>query len=429
MKIAKKELNTLLISANRIYNYKKDVLVQKDLSKLNETRERLKELIQNYKSIKEDLKVQKEVGHLNEFLLKIGGKIYPKTFWIDNVEVGLVALVVIIGIRTFFCQPFIIPTNSMYPTYSGMNEVIYDLNVEKPKITEKILNTILLGSKNYYLEASSDGRVSIPLVSQTKFVGDGNLSMQAAVSYEYVKGRKWFGLLPATYREYQLFIGNKPVKIQVPITYSLDKVILKTYFPEYDSFQQILQEYHEDNRLNVFKNTRHKIKSGTIVKKGNTLISFDITLGDALFVNRFSYHFKKPEAGDPFVFKTSEMNLDAKTKESLGDKYFIKRIGGVGGENISVVGGQLYADGKPRNEVYAFISNGNKDGEYKSYKADGLLATGNNFTIPEDYFFALGDNSYNSHDSRYFGPVSKGAVIGKPCFIYYPFTKRWGLPK
>ena len=37
------------------------------------------------------------------------------------------------------------------------------------------------------------------------------------------------------------------------------------------------------------------------------------------------------------------------------------------------------------------------------------------------------DNSYNSHNSRYFGPVSKEAVI-KPFFIYYPFTKRWGLP-
>ena len=56
-------------------------------------------------------------------------------------------------------------------------------------------------------------------------------------------------------------------------------------------------------------------------------------------------------------------------------------------------------------------------------------ALSNNYTIPKDYFFALGDNSYNSHDSRYFGPVSKGAVIGKPCFIYYPFTKRWGQPK
>ena len=143
MKITKKELNTLLINANRIYSYRKDVLAERDLKKLSETKERLRELIHSFKSIRDDLKLQKEIELINQFLLKIGGKIYPKTFWIDNVEVGLVALVIIIGIRTFFFQPFLIPTNSMYPTYSGMNEVIYELNAEKRKKTENLLNKII----------------------------------------------------------------------------------------------------------------------------------------------------------------------------------------------------------------------------------------------------------------------------------------------
>ena len=427
MKITKKELHTLLINANRIYRYQKDVLSDKDLGKLNESRDRIKELIQNFQSIKEDLKAQKEIEQINGYLIKIGGKIYPKTFWIDNIEVGLVALVIVIGLRTFFFQPFIIPTNSMYPTYSGMNEVIYDLNAEPPSVSEKIVQKLLRGSTNYYLEANSAGRVSISLFSRAQFSKDRNLGSKGFVSFQYVKGKKWFGLLPTTYREYELYVGNKPVKIKVPFDYSLDSVILKTYFPEYDSFLQLLQEYHLENRLNVYKDTRHKIKSSAIVKKGDALISFDITLGDALFVNRLSYHFKKPKAGDPFVFKTSKMNIEAKLKQSLGDKYFIKRIGGIGEENISIIDGQLLADGKPRDEVYAFIKNGNKDGEYKSYKAHGLLSTGNNYTIPKDHYFALGDNSYHSHDSRYFGPVQKEAIIGKAFFIYYPFTKRWGL--
>ena len=193
----------------------------------------------------------------------------------------------------------------------------------------------------------------------------------------------------------------------MPFDFSLDSVILKTYFSEYDSFKELINAYHEENRINIFKDSRHIIKSRTVAKKGDTLISFDITLGDALFVDRLSYHFKKPEAGDPFVFKTSKMDLDAKSKQSLGDKYFIKRIGGVGGETIAIANGKLLVNGQIRDEVYAFIGNGNKEGEYKGYKADGLLSTGKNFTIPKDYFFALGDNSYNSHDSRYFGPVSK----------------------
>ena len=77
----------------------------------------------------------------------------------------------------------------------------------------------------------------------------------------------------------------------------------------------------------------------------------------------------------------------------------------------------------------AFKKNGKKEGKYNGYKADGILAQGKSITIPDGYYFALGDNSYNSHDSRYFGVVNKEAVIGKAFFIYYPFTKRWGLSK
>lgn len=429
MNIKKKDLNILLINANRIYHYRNDVLSERDLSKLKEARYRLKELLVNFKSIKEDSAILKELEQLNEFLLKIGGKIYPKTFWIDNVEVGLVALVIVIGIRSFFCQPFIIPTNSMYPTYSGMNAITYSLDTEPQTIKEKVLNKLLRGSKNHYLEATSDGRVSIPLFSLTPYSKDASLRAQGFVRFRYVKGKKWFGLLPATYKQYEILVGNEPVTLNVPLDFSLDDVILKTYFPQYTSFNELINEYNLKGRIDATKDVRHLIKTRIIAKKGDPLISFDITLGDALFVNRVSYHFKKPKVGDPFVFKTSKMEISEKIKQSLGDKYFIKRIGGIGGENISIVDGVLFSNDKPRVEVDAFLANQNKDGEYKGYWAVGKLANEASFKIPEGHYFALGDNSYNSSDSRYFGTVSKGAVVGKACFIYYPFTKRWGLSK
>ena len=43
-------------------------------------------------------------------------KPYPNAAWRENVEVLLVALAVAMGIRTFFLQPFKIPTGSMQPT-------------------------------------------------------------------------------------------------------------------------------------------------------------------------------------------------------------------------------------------------------------------------------------------------------------------------
>ncbi len=48
-------------------------------------------------------------------------KPYPHSVWRENVEVLLVALSVAMAIRTFFLQPFKIPTGSMQPTLYGVN--------------------------------------------------------------------------------------------------------------------------------------------------------------------------------------------------------------------------------------------------------------------------------------------------------------------
>src|ERR1035437_7767557 len=50
-------------------------------------------------------------------------KPYPNAAWRENVEVLLVALAVAMGIRTFFLQPFKIPTGSMQPTLYGVTSV------------------------------------------------------------------------------------------------------------------------------------------------------------------------------------------------------------------------------------------------------------------------------------------------------------------
>ncbi|PYI73335.1 MAG: signal peptidase I, partial [Verrucomicrobia bacterium] len=49
------------------------------------------------------------------------------------------------------------------------------------------------------------------------------------------------------------------------------------------------------------------------------------------------------------------------------------------------------------------------------------------YKVPRDGYFAMGDNSYNSFDSRYWGPVPVENLVGRGLFVYWPFYPHWGL--
>ena len=59
-------------------------------------------------------------------------KPYPNAVWRENVEVLLVALAVAMAIRTFFLQPFKIPTGSMQPTLFGVNSAVDEMKEMRP---------------------------------------------------------------------------------------------------------------------------------------------------------------------------------------------------------------------------------------------------------------------------------------------------------
>ena len=83
-------------------------------------------------------------------------------------------------------------------------------------------------------------------------------------------------------------------------------------------------------------------------------------------------------------------------------------------------------NGQPITGSTAFDANGSRSGNYSGYLALGELAPGRKLAIPKKNYFAMGDNSANSQDSRYWGFVPAKDVVGRPLFVYYPFTKHWG---
>lgn len=134
--------------------------------------------------------------------------------------------------------------------------------------------------------------------------------------------------------------------------------------------------------------------------------SMETTLQDEdnLLVEKMSYHFSSPKRFDVIVFYPFGKENDA---------YYIKRVIGLPGETIQIVGDTIYIDGEVLEEDYG------KDPMTKSGIAKEPL------TLGEDEYFVLGDNRTVSEDSRYpeIGPVTKDKIAGRAILRIFPLSK------
>ena len=73
------------------------------------------------------------------------------------------------------------------------------------------------------------------------------------------------------------------------------------------------------------------------------------------------------------------------------------------------------------NRIYS-----NKGG-YHGHLAQGYMIPEYEITVPEDSYYMMGDNSANSRDSRYGWFVPRKNIVGRAFFVFWPFSRRWGL--
>ena len=126
---------------------------------------------------------------------------------------------------------------------------------------------------------------------------------------------------------------------------------------------------------------------------------------DRVLADRVIYHFRNPRRGEIIVFKTpARARRDCES--SSGSSVFVKRLIGLPGETVSEKSGDIYINGKKLIETY--IQPGRR----------GMNS--GTWHVPKNEYFFLGDNRDASCDSREWGAVPRGNLIGKVFMTYWP---------
>ena len=411
--------------ADKVYSYRHDVLPAALRADLLAQTQAVRDLLRE-KADASRLKLG--VENLEQVLARAGGTHYPRSSWTENVEFFLVAAIVIIGVRTYFVQPFKIPTNSMWPSYNGMTPEVFATPADEPTPWQEAGRLLTNLARPWRVDAPDSGEVLLPVATGPS---------RGLIKYASVAGRSW-GLFSAQLREYHIRVGDHEAVFRVPWDFDFDWVVKDTFFghePGAESARldemvrpsQLLDLMVDDGRGG--RERVRYLKTGRIVKAGDRILSFDIMTGDQLFVDRISYNFVQPSVGDGFVFRTGNIHSPYMIDENgrqIND-YYIKRLVGRPGDTLEIREHALYRNGAPITGSAAFDKNARQVDHYPGYRAAGSLAPGETMTVPADGYLAFGDNSANSQDGRYWGFVPAKDVVGRPIFIYYPFTHRWGV--
>ncbi len=354
-----KHSRLLLRHARKYLRYKHDKLSDADREQIVSEMQTLRESLRS--------RDREKIHSAAETLDKTLHKLTPVTWeshWRENCEVILVAIVIAVGIRSYFLQPFKIPTGSMQPTLNGI--IGHPSTEPKPNFLRQIVEFVVLG-RNY-----------IDVVSRE----DDQIS-------EIV-----------------------PKKVAFFFTFSR-LVCERQNFLVYAPPDTLRQDFN--------------VVPGRLCHRGEVIARGAIDTGDQVFVDKCSYNFVKPHNGDVFVFRTNDIPA-IRPDPVAGPPFYIKRLAGLPGDQLRIDSPFLYINGK-KAAGYGFERVMSARPPYRGYAPghEYLAKPDQTYAVPRDGYFAMGDNSYNSFDSRYWGPVPVENLVGRGLFVYWPFFPHFGL--
>lgn len=324
----------------------------------------------------------------------------------------LVAFGVAMAFRAYFFQPFKIPTGSMQPTLCGVHSEY--VSPEQASFFDKT-----------------------PVFKQLKWLITG-----------------------ATYRD---VIADKTCRGHIYTDqrypgFVIFKLGEQTFKIPQDSLERGEIE-GLDNFHHMADNPNDSIKSlaAGVIENGTRLWSGYVHSGDQVFANRLAWNFFPPERDDTMIFTTSIPELELcipSTKNNtfpfpfvvkdepiqpglMAGQHYIKRLVGKPNESISIADGRIVANGEPVVGLPGMEKITKGENGYKPYRvisesnpgynANGcLINPGDSIQLGDEYM-ALGDNTSNSYDSRFWGPVPRRAMVGPAAIVWWPFTGRWGF--
>jgi signal peptidase I len=120
--------------------------------------------------------------------------------------------------------------------------------------------------------------------------------------------------------------------------------------------------------------------------------------GEFVLINTLAYRIGTIRRGDVVAFQH-----DSPTATT-----YLKRVVGLPGERVSIEHGTVRIDGKPLDEPYV---------RYRDDQSHPSIS------VPADGLYVLGDNRTNSDDSRNWGVLPRGDVIGKALVTLWPIQE------